>query len=128
MKKWTDYDPHTGLYTVDRAQDGDDLVHTTKLQDVEPLVERNKELINSGATDIGIKKGLWHYMSIPLGVQYEILEKYGINVNNRNHWPALFRLVNEHYPYLKTTSKTHVMAGDRGKVYATLKNLPKLAS
>lgn len=128
MQKWTEYNPHTGITEVNQASDFDDLVHVTKMQDVEPLVERNKSLANSGATDIGIKKGLWHYMSIPLGVQYEILAKYGINVNNRNHWPALFRLVNEHYPHLKTTTKTHNMRGAGGKVYATPNASRKLVS
>lgn len=128
MRKWTEYDPFTGLHTIDRAQDGDTLIHTTKAQDVEPLLERNQTLRNSGATDIGIKKGLWHYMSIPLAMQYEILAKHGINVNKRDHWPALFKLVNEHYPHLKTTTKTHNMAGAGGKVYAMPKSSRKLAS
>ena len=128
MQKWTEYNPNTGVTEVNYASDDDDLVHVTKMQDVEPLIERNKALINSGATDIGIKKGLWHYMSIPVSVQYEILAKYGVNVNNRNHWPALFRLVNEHYPHLKTTSKTHSMKGASGKVYAAPSRSLKLAS
>ena len=96
-------------------EDGSVTVH--KMQDVEGLIDRNKELANSGATNIGIRKGFWHYASIPLAVQYEMLIKHGVNVQNKNHYPRLFALINEHYPYLKTTTKHHSLRGG-GKVYA----------
>lgn len=114
--KWTEYDPYTGVTEINRTDELTGQVHVTKVQDVEDLVEDNKALANDNSTDIGIKKGFWCYMRIPLTVQYEILQKYGVNVHNRNHWPKLFSLVNEHYPYLKTTHKKHEMRG-QGKIY-----------
>ena len=32
-------------------------MHVTKMQDVEPLLDRNKELANTGATNGGSKQG-----------------------------------------------------------------------
>ena len=124
---WVEYNPDSGMTEHNRAVELTGVVHVTKVQDVEPLLDRNKEVANTGATNEGIKKGLWHYMSIPPAVQYELLVKYGVNVHKKEHWPKLFSLVNEHYPYLKTTHKHHGMKG-QGKVYGPPRGSLKLAS
>jgi hypothetical protein len=113
--RWTEYDPFTGIHETNIATETGQII-VNKQQDVTALVDATRAIANSGATDIGIKKGLWHYCSIPLGVQYEMLSKYGVNVQNRNHWNKVFDLVNQHYPYLKTTHKTHAVKG-QGKVF-----------
>lgn len=79
---------------------------TRKEQDVEALLDRNKAAANAGATDKGIKDGLWHYASIPLTVQYELMKK-GINVQSKYDRAKLLDEINANYPYLKTTHKTH---------------------
>jgi hypothetical protein len=105
MDKWVEYDPVTGVKEENEmAEGGGVIVH--KSEDVEGLLDRNKELANSGATNEGIKKGLWHYASIPLTVQYELLKK-GINIARREDYKKLFDEINANYPYLKTTMKTH---------------------
>lgn len=106
MSKWQEYDPLHGVQetNVADAETGQLIVH--KVQDVEGLLERNKALANSGATDMGIKKGLWHYASIPLTVQYELLKK-GINVHSKYDRAKLLDEINANYPQLKTTHKTH---------------------
>jgi hypothetical protein len=115
--RWIEYDPNTGIKETNIVQDDGTLI-VRKEADVQELVDATKAIANSGATDIGIKKGLWHYCSIPLAVQYEMLVKHGVNIQDRNHWPKVFDLVNQHYPYLKTTHKSHAFKG-QGKVYRT---------
>lgn len=92
---------------LDLVEEGNNLTAVVEhVQDVQPLIDRNRELINTGATDAGIKKGLWLYASIPLTVVVELRNK-GINVYNREHRRRVFQEINTNYPYLKTTHKTH---------------------
>lgn len=121
MSKWIEYDPFTGVKETTVVEDDKLIVH--KEQDVTDLLDATQAIRNSGATDVGIKKGLWHYCSIPLSVQYEMLVKHGVNVQDRNHWPKVFDLVNKHYPYLKTTDKIHAYRG-QGKVYGPSSRAP----
>lgn len=106
MDKWIDYNPKTGVRETTYASDEDNSLIVRKEQDVSGLLDRNLELRNSRATDIGIKKGLWHYASIPLTVQYELLKK-GLSIFRRQDWRAIFDEINRNYPNLKTTDKTH---------------------
>ena len=113
MSKWKEYDPLTGVVETNVADGETGQLTVHKSQDVEGLLERNKVLRNSGATDIGITKGLWHYASIPLTVQYELLKK-GINVHDRLDRAKLLDELNSNYQYLKTTNKTHSLRRKRG--------------
>jgi hypothetical protein len=124
---WREYDPFTGVTETNVVDEDSGKILVRKEQDVEGLLDRNKALANSGDTNIGIKKGLWHYASIPLNVQYELLTKYGINFAKKDHWPRMFDIINRDYPYLKTTSKHHAMRGG-GQVFGALTTSPKPAS
>lgn len=105
MDKWIEYNPDHGVTETNvMTEDGKVLVHKT--QDVQALLDRNKELANTKATDIGIKKGLWHYASIPVTVQYDLYKK-GINIARREDYKKLLDEINANYPHLKTTHKTH---------------------
>lgn len=106
MAKWVEYDPHTGVRQDNVATDDGDLI-INRSQDVGGLLDRNAEMRNTQAGDVGIKKGLWHYASIPVVVQYEMLTKYGVNIHKKGDTAKVFDLINEHYPYLKLTDKTH---------------------
>lgn len=107
MGSWTDYDPSTGITEKCIYDEDTDALHIRKEQDCTALQDHNKELKATRATDIGIKKDLWLYMSIPIGVQYELLWKHGVDITKRDHWPRLFDIVNKEYPDLKTTDKMH---------------------
>ena len=107
MSKWQTYDPVTGVHEINDPHPFEDKVTVRKVQDVQGLLDRNAYLRNTNATDIGIKKGLWHYCSIPLVVQYELLSKYGLNIHDNNHTERVFQVINRDYPYLKTTNKNH---------------------
>lgn len=119
--KWIEYNQETGTRETNYADEDTGEIHVVKEQDVEPLLERNRELANSGETDIGIRKGFWHYCSIPLNVQYKLLTEYKINIHDKNHWPRMFDVINRDFPYLKTTTKKHAMKG-AAQVFAAPKN------
>lgn len=114
MKKWVEYDPYTGVTETTYASDDDDLLHVTKEQDVEPLLDLNAEVANTKAADGGIKKGLWKYCSIPVVVQYELLKK-GINVFNPNDMPRVIQEINQNYPKLKNTHLHHEIGSRKPK-------------
>ena len=116
MGSWSEYDPNTGITEINEYDEINDVLHTTKVQDCTALVDHNRELKATRATDIGIKKGLWLYCSIPVGVQYELLWKHGVDITQRDHWPRLFDLINKEYPDLKTTDKTHSFRNGSRKV------------
>lgn len=121
MSKWVEYDAVEGVkeYNIADGETGVLTVH--KVQDVEGLLERNKALANEGATNIGIKKGLWHYATIPLVVQYELLKR-GINVHSKSDRAKLLDVLNSEYPHLKTTHKTHSLKRNRSTTKANTSN------
>lgn len=118
MGSWTEYDPQTGIVEKCSVDEMSGALYITKEQDCTALQDHNKELKRTGATDIGIKKGLWHYCSIPIGVQYELLWKHGVDISNRDHWPRMFDLINTEYPDLKTTDKVHAFRSASRRIVA----------
>ena len=89
-----DEDPITGAVQFDTRED------------VEVLVERNKSWANEGATDQGIKNGMFHYADIPLTMVHE-MRKRGIDLMHPSpaDWQAFFKYVETEVPMLKTTHK-----------------------
>lgn len=103
-KEFLHYDPHTGI--SDWAED-DILGRTFTLhrqEDVEPLLDRNAELRNTGGTDRGIKEDWWLVASIPMTVVMQLKNK-GIDVFRAADEKAVERELRTNYPYLLTTGK-----------------------
>lgn len=120
MSKWTEYNPEYGIVETNYYDEVTDQLVTHKEQDCTGMVDHFKAMANEGVTDAGIKKELWHYCSIPVGVQYELLWKHGVDISKRDHWPRLFDLVNKEYPHLKTTHKVHAFKRGSQKIYTGL--------
>ena len=105
MAAFLEYDPLTGVEQwVDATDDNRLQVHYR--QDVEPIKDYAATLRNGGLTDRGIKNDLWLYAVIPPVVILELRNR-GIDVFNRNHQKRVFEEINQNYPHLKTTEKTH---------------------
>jgi hypothetical protein len=109
-----DYDPLTGIRTdmeYDESTGIATLVHT---QDLSSFADKQKALQNSGATDSGIKEGMWHYASIPPIVQLE-LRKKGLDIYSRDKTMLnrILREIDENYAFCKTTTKTHRVSENR---------------
>lgn len=114
MATFFDYDPLTGIRT-DMEYDEDTgvatLIHT---QDTSAFVDKQKALQATGVKDKGIKEGFWHYASIPPIVQIELRNK-GLDIYSRDKdmLNKVLREIDEHYPWCKTTTKTHRVAENR---------------
>lgn len=99
-----DYNPSNGVehYT---EQDGDITVVKT-LQDVQPLLDKNKAIANAGLADGGIKEGWWHVADVPPVVWLE-MKKLGMDLFTKEdgEFKRCLQYIEKHYPYLKTTHK-----------------------
>lgn len=114
MGKWFEYDPNTGLrhdYDYDEETGNLTVTHT---QDVSAFIDKQKALQATGATDVGIKQGMWHYASIPPLVQIELRNK-GLDIysKDKNMLNRILREIDENYPWLKTTNKVHRVSDNR---------------
>jgi len=71
------------------------------VQDIEPIIEANKDEQNSGISQDGPLGR--RVARIPLVLIAEIQKTYGIDFYNRDHWPALKRLLNSsEFSHLRT--------------------------
>ena len=108
MRALLDHDPLSRRSVIFDYNEATDQMTITHEQDVEPHLKRAAEMRASREyTDHGMKRELLHYAILPEVIQIEMRDKYGVNVDNPDHWPAVFRLINEVYPKFKTTEIKH---------------------
>jgi len=102
-----DFDPHTGVKTIFRPSvDGETFQIITE-QDVEPILELNKEKQKAGREYYARDKDLWRVASIPASVQLKWLVEKGVDLMNPDHWPEVKKLLNDpEWKYLKTAEVT----------------------
>jgi len=110
VAKFVDFDPLTGVQMWEDHTRDDMRQQYHYRQDVEGVLEVAKTERINGLTDGGIKKDLWLYARIPPVVILELRFKYGVNIFDRGHMKKAMQLINEHYPYCKTTEKRHTLA------------------
>lgn len=101
-KRLFDHEPDTGVTTYyEDMPDGGFALHYH--QDAEPILELNKTKQKMGREYYARDKDMWRVASIPVGVQMKWLIEKGVDVYNKDHWPAVQRLLNDpEYRYLKT--------------------------
>ena len=109
MKQVLEYDPWSGITTTFDYDEASDTTIISREQDVSSLLDFNKTLANEdGVTKEGIKNCWWLYANIPNIVIEKWLNEHGVNVYDKDHNKAVFRLLNQpEYRYLKTTNKFH---------------------
>jgi hypothetical protein len=72
-------------------------------QDVEPILDSNRQKQNAGREYYASAGDYWKVASIPITVQYKWLIEDGIDVTNEDHWPRVQRKLNDpDWRYLKT--------------------------
>jgi len=77
------------------------------VQDVEPTLEHNKRLRNDNPSGMGPTREWQYVASIPPVVQMIWLQQYGIKAWDKDHWPAVLRLLNSsEWSQLRTNSGT----------------------
>ncbi len=112
MKRLLDYDADTGIQTWH------DYDHHTKetviaeVQDVAPVLEANKVARNQGnggakglneVAQRGIKNNWWHAASVPNSVILKWKKELGVDIYNKDHLPAVKKLLNDRdWAYFRT--------------------------
>lgn len=100
MAEWELLDAYGGVKKYIAAGDEPDSVMVRYESNDAPIIEQNKALQNE---DFDRREDMWHAASIPVGIMYEWLAKYGVNAWNPEHMPAVKKLLNSSdYRYLKT--------------------------
>lgn len=102
-----DYNPITGVTThFDYCPINDEITLTSE-QDCTSLIDYMTQLRNNEEySKNGIKEEWWHYATIPAIVEIE-LRKKGLNIYDKNATKAILKEINQNYPALKATTKTH---------------------
>ncbi len=107
MKRLVDTDSLTGIETWHEYDEASKKTYITQVQDVEPILERNRALANNDAYKrLGIKSDWYHFATVPLTVVVEFKSKYGLDIFNEDDMPKIERLLqSSDYAYLRTVHK-----------------------
>lgn len=110
-KRLLDFDRDTGVATYHAYDHATKTTTIETVQDASPFLERNKALRNDADySRQGIKDEWWHVATWPIGVQYQWLKDYQIDVMKWGKCPETTRrikrkLMDPDWKYLTTTSK-----------------------
>lgn len=110
MAKFLDFNAANGVAMYEDVYEGRQQYHYR--QDVEPVLDLAASERNSGAADrAGKKQEFFLYARIPPVIVLELKYKYGVDIlkGRQDHIAKAVKLINEHYPKLKTTEKTHTV-------------------
>ena len=106
MAKTYEYNEQTGTYyEIEDHTDGGIIVRT--MQDVDPVLDHVKDIRNDGRNDKGIKQNWWAYATVPGAVWLKWKSDYGVDIWNKDHRPAVFKLLNGDYKNFKRTDLKH---------------------
>ncbi len=98
-RRLLDFDSETGIRTYHHYDEATNKAAIETVQDVSPILETNKEQQTQGFDK---RSDLWHAATIPAVVQLEWMTKYGVDLYNKDHFPAVKRLLNSsEYSHLR---------------------------
>src|SRR5262245_44099135 len=102
-RRLLDVDPVTRVAEYHHYDAASDRTVIETVQDVAPILERNKALRNADDRGWSASYDLRRAATIPDIIILKWRKEYGIDVFNRNHWPAVKRLLNDpEWRYLRT--------------------------
>lgn len=109
LTRHLDFDAFSDIETIFHYNELTDETTIETRQDVEPQLEVSKALrADDSYSRAGIKNDMWHYAHIPNGLITKWKVELGIDVFNKNHEKAVFKLLNDpDYCHLKTTYGHH---------------------
>lgn len=104
-RRLLDHDPESGVSTYHHYDPVTNVTHIERVQDVEPMLNLAKEAYkDEDRKKKGIKDSWWHVAQIPVIVQEKWLRDHGVNCLEKDHWPAVRRLLNSpEWRYLRTS-------------------------
>lgn len=105
-KRLLDHDPLTGITTYHNYDHDSKITTIERVQDVQPILDRNKALANdSSYKQQGMKDSFLHAAHIPMIIIEKWLLEEGIDVFNAEHYPKVrAKLNSSEYQYLRTTT------------------------
>lgn len=107
QKRLLDHDPLTGLTEYHSYDAATDRTIIETVQDVAPVLERNKALQNADDGGWSPTRELRRAASIPDILVLKWRKEEGIDVFDPNHWPAVKRKLNSsEYRWLRTAPGT----------------------
>lgn len=95
QRRLLDVDPLTGVVEYHHYDEATDRTIIESVQDVAPLLERNKALATADDDGWSPSRELRRAAGIPAIVILKWLHEDGINLFDRNHWPAVKRKLND---------------------------------
>jgi hypothetical protein len=102
-RRLLDVDRLTGVREYHRYDAATDTTIIESVQDVAPILERNKALANADGGGWSASRELRRAAAIPAIVILKWRREDGIDVFDRNHWPAVKRKLNDpEWRYLRT--------------------------
>lgn len=106
-RRLLDHDPTTGLVEYHHYDDATDRTVIETVQDVRPVLERNKALLNADDGGWSATRELRRAAAIPDIIILKWRNEEGIDVFDPNHWPAVKRKLNSsEYRWLRTAPGT----------------------
>ena len=80
--EWLHFDDATGRFAIER------------IQDVDPVLDSNKEKVNH-SSGYSSSRELREVAEIPMVIVLKWRDELGIDVFNKDHWPAVKRLLRD---------------------------------
>lgn len=106
--EYFDHDPITGLTEYFSYDPITDRIAIKAVQDVEPVVDFCKAMVNQQIGDKNFRGEGWLYAALPMSVVGQLMQK-GINIMDSNDNKKLLEEINTNYPYFKTTHRHHAV-------------------
>ena len=101
-----DVDPYSGAVETFDYDEGDDLAIVKRSCDVQPVIDINKSQHLYSDGWVTQDKAMRLEARIPVDVALLWLQRYGVDVYRREHWPAVRRLLNDpDWRYLRTSTR-----------------------
>jgi len=99
MKRLLEHNESTGLTQYFHYDETADTYTIETVADSDPVLEENKRRYNSP-----VKRGDFHLVaSIPPEIIVKWRAEYGVEIENKDHWPRVKRLLNDsEWRYLRT--------------------------
>lgn len=101
-----DYDPETGV-RIDYIGSSDEKTYQIRTMQsagaIQDILDLNAAKRAEGRNYYARDSEMWRAASIPIGVQYEWMTKYGVDVYNPEHADGVLKLLDDpDWRYLKT--------------------------
>lgn len=106
--EYFDHDPITGLTEYFSYDPITDRIAIKAVQDVEPVVDFCKAMVNQQIGDKNFRGEGWLYAALPMSVVGQLMQK-GINIMDSNDNKKLLEEINTNYAYFKCSHRHHAV-------------------